>query len=386
MRMRVECRPSAVPDCTMLPNPSPTARYFAVGPSAGWSVRMTSESPVQVPEWLLTMPKVELHVHLEGTISPDTLWKLSRKHGVDLGVRSLDEAARLYEFSDFTHFIDVFTKCSDVLRAAEDLGTAVEAYGVELARQNVRYAEIHFNPEPHQRRRGIAMSDALLAMNAARNRIQSRFGIEMRWIADGVRNAGSGPVSVDRTVGWMIEAGSESGIVALGLGGNEIGHPPRDFEVAFARARDAGFHVVAHAGEATGPETIREAIDVLGAERIGHGLAAAGDPALLAYLAQYRIPLEISPTSNLRTRVVSSMDEHPLRLFVEAGIRVSINSDDPPMFGTDLVNEYALAAHALGLDRQGVAQMVLSAIDQSFADTATKARLRRELLAHTPFD
>lgn len=345
---------------------------------------MTSDPPVQVPEWLQTMPKVELHVHLEGAVSPDTLWTLSRKHGVDLGVRNLEEVARLYEFSDFAHFIDVFTMCSDVLRTADDLGMVVGAYGMELARQNVRYAEIHFNPEPHWRRRGITMSDALLAMNAARDLMQSRFGIEMRWIADGVRDAGSGPVSVDRTVDWMIEAGSGSRIVALGLGGNEIGHPPRDFAAAFGRARDAGFHVVAHAGEATGPETIWEAVNLLGAERIGHGLAAAGDPAVLAYLAEQRIPLEISPTSNLRTRVVSSMEEHPLRMFVEAGVRVSINSDDPPMFGTDLVSEYALAANALDLDREGVARMVLDAIDQSFAGTETKVRLCRELLAHTP--
>jgi len=344
---------------------------------------MTSEPPVQIPEWLLTMPKVELHVHLEGTVSPDTLWRLSRRHGVDLGVSNVEDVARLYEYSDFTHFIDIFTMCSDVLRTAADLGMVVEAYGMELARQNARYAEIHFNPEPHRRRRGIAMSDALTAMNDAADRIQSRFGIQMRWIADGVRDAGSGPVSVDRTVDWMIEAGSGSRIVALGLGGNEIGHPPRDFAAAFGRARDAGFHVVAHAGEATGPETIREAIDVLGAERIGHGLAAAGVPALLAYLAEYGIPLEISPTSNLRTRVVSAMADHPLRTFVQAEVPVSINSDDPPMFGTDLVSEYALAANTLDLDQEGVARLVLSAIDQSFADSETKARLRGELLAHT---
>ncbi len=345
---------------------------------------MTSEPLVQVSEWLLTMPKVELHVHLEGTVSPDTLWTLSRKHGVDLGVSNVEEVARLYEFSDFPHFIGIFTMCSDVLRTADDLGMAVGAYGMELARQNVRYAEIHFNPEPHQRRRGIAMSDALTAMNVARDRVQSMFGIDLCWIADGVRDADSGAVSVDRTVDWMIEVGPGSGIVALGLGGNEIGHPPRHFAAAFARARDAGFHVVAHAGEATGPETIREAIDVLGAERIGHGLAAARDPALLAYLAEHGIPLEISPTSNLRTRVVSSMADHPLRTFVEAGVPVSINSDDPPMFGTDLVSEYALVANTLNLDRLDVARMVLDAMDQSFADTETKSRLRRELLAHTP--
>lgn len=337
-----------------------------------------------IPDWLQTMPKVELHVHLEGTVSPRTLWERSRQHGIDLGVRNWHDVARLYEFIDFTHFIEIFTMCSDTLREPEDLGMVVEAYGIELARQNVRYAEIHFNPEPHWRRRGIAMPDALAAMNAARQRIVDRHGVEMRWIADGVRDAASGPRSVDLTVDWMIEAGPDSGLVALGLGGNEIDHPPRDFAAAFARARNGGFHVVAHAGEATGPETIWETIDLLGAERIGHGLSAARDSRLMTFLADNAIPLELSPTSNLRTRVVTSMAEHPLRRFVDAGVPVSINSDDPPMFVTDLTTEYALAADALGLDRHGMARMVLAAIDQSFAEPEIKARLRQELLAHTP--
>ncbi len=330
------------------------------------------------------MPKVELHVHLEGTVSPHTLWKLSRKHGIDLGIRQPQDFDRLYEFSDFPHFIDVFTMCSDVLRTAEDLGMVVEAYGLELDRQHVRYAEIHFNPEPHWRRRGIAMGDALTAMNAARKRALVRSGLEMRWISDGVRDADSGPVSVDRTVDWMIEAGAQSGIVALGLGGNEIDHPPGLFSAAFARARDAGFHVVAHAGEATGPESIWEALDLLGAERIGHGLSAARDPELLAHLATNGIPLEISPTSNLRTGLIASMAKHPLRMFVGVGVPVSINTDDPPTFGTDLTTEFASAVDMLNLDRQGTARLVLDSIDHSFADAETKARLRQEVLAHTP--
>ncbi len=257
------------------------------------------------------MPTVELHVHLEGTFSPPTLWTLSRKHEIDLGIHRLQDVDRLYDFSDLAHFIQIFTRCSDVLREPEDLGMAVESYGVELARQQVRYAEIHFNPEPHWRRRGIAMPDALTAMNAARKRVLDRTGVEIRWIADGVRDAASGPVSMDLSVDWMIEAGPDSGIVALGLGGEEAGHPPGDFAAAFQRARAAGFHVVAHADETTGPDTIREAIDLLGAERIGHGLSATRDARLLAFLAETAIPLELSLTSNLRTRVVGSMADHP---------------------------------------------------------------------------
>lgn len=347
---------------------------------------MTDQARPHTPDWLTTMPKVELHVHLEGTMSPATVWELAQRNGIELGARGEGEVASFFEFTDFGHFIDVFTLCSNCLRSASDLGLLVEAYGEELARQHVRYAEVHFNPEPHRRRRNIAMPDALTAMNRAHELVRARHGIELRWIADGVRDADAGPISVERTVDWMIEAGHGSGIVALGLGGNEIGHPPERFARAFARARDAGFHVIAHAGEVTGPETIWAAIDVLGAERVGHGLSATQDQNLLAALADRQIPLEISPTSNLRTRVVASIEEHPLPTFVKAGVPVSINSDDPPIFGTDLVTEYALACRALDLDRPGMARLVLAAIDQSFADDFTNDRLRREVLAHTPLD
>lgn len=161
---------------------------------------MIGQQLLDVPEWLRTMPKVELHVHLEGTLRPETIWTLSRKHGIALGVRHRADVARLYEYRDFVHFTDTFTWLSDTLRRPEDLGMAVEAYGAELARQHVRYAELHFNPEPHFHKRGIAMTDALAAMNAARERVRVRHGIELRWIADGIRDADSGPVSVDRTV------------------------------------------------------------------------------------------------------------------------------------------------------------------------------------------
>jgi adenosine deaminase len=330
------------------------------------------------------MPKVELHVHLEGTIGPGTLWKLAQNHGIDLGIATEADLPSLYDYDDFPGFIDVFTRCSDCLRDAADLGMLVDAYGDELARQHVRYAEIHYIPEPHLRRKNIPLHDGLDAMNQARRRVLDRHGIELRWIADGVRDAANGPQSVDITVDWIIEAGEDSGIVALGLGGNEIGHPARDYRQAFERAHKLGINVVAHAGEAVGPESIWETLDQLLPARIGHGIAAGNDPALMEHLAATGIPLEICPTSNLRTGVVSSYDSLPLRRFHDAGVAFSINSDDPPMFGTDLLTEYAIAMELLNLDRQGVANLVASAIDQSFAPAEVKSRLHEELRAHTP--
>ncbi|MBA3276346.1 MAG: hypothetical protein H0T72_11170, partial [Chloroflexia bacterium] len=196
---------------------------------------MSTTERFSVPDWLASMPKVELHVHLEGTLSPSTLWTLSRQYGVDLGIEDEQFGASLFKYGDLTEFIETFTKCSDCLRTSADLGGTVDAYVLDLSQQNVRYAELHFNPEPHFRRRGIAMEDAQDHMNAARERARQRNGIELRWIADGVRDAASGPVSVERTVDWIIEAGHESGIVALGLGGNELGNPPGAFAAPFER-------------------------------------------------------------------------------------------------------------------------------------------------------
>jgi len=170
--------------------------------------------------------------------------------------------------------------------------------------------------------------------------------------------------------------------VGFGLGGPEIGVPRPQFAPHFAAARAAGLRSVPHAGETTGPETIWDSLRELGAERIGHGTSAAQDPALLQHLAEHRIPLEVCPTSNLRTRAVASLDEHPLRRFVEAGVPVSINSDDPPMFGTTLSREYAVAAQLLDLDRAGVTALAAAAVDHSFAPEDLKAGLRAEIAAY----
>ena len=336
-----------------------------------------------IPDWLLTMPKVELHVHLEGTIAPATLVELDALHGYQAGLTTPEVATSWYHYEDFPGFIDAFTRISDQILTAEDLGLVVEQYGADLARQQVRYAELHYNAEPHLRRKGIPLQDGLAEMNAARSRVLANHGVELRWIVDGVRDANIGPRSVDVAIDWIVEAGPDSGIVALGLGGNEITQPARKFEASFTRAHRLGINVVAHAGEAVGPESIRETIEYLHPARIGHGITAARDPELMDQLARTGTPLEISPTSNLRTGVARSLDDIPLRKFRDRGVRFSINSDDPPMFGTDLVSEYALAVEVLHLDRVGTALLVADAIEQSFAPPSVKMRILAELLAHT---
>lgn len=172
------------------------------------------------------------------------------------------------------------------------------------------------------------------------------------------------------------------GLVSFGLGGPEIGVPRPQFKPYFDRARAAGLHSVPHAGESTGPETVWDAIRELGAERIGHGTQSFKDPALIDYLGEHRIPLEVCPTSNLATRVVERIDEHPIKRFVDAGLLVTVNSDDPPMFGTDLNTEYAVAARLLGLDEAGVAGLARNAVEASFLDPVGKARLNGEIDAY----
>ena len=330
------------------------------------------------------MPKLELHVHLEGTMTPEYLLHLVDRHDLDIGVNGINDARSMFAYRDFTHFIETFTTCSDCLRTADDLAGLVAAYGADLARQHVRYAEIHFNPEPHFRRKGIPFPDQLAAINDARMGVLRDHGVEMRWVVDGVRDAAIGPRAAAMAVDWMIEVGLDAGIVALGLGGNEIGNPPDRFATTFRRAREAGFHLVAHAGEALGPESIRDTLDLLDVERIGHGIAAASDPDLMARLAATGIPLEVSPTSNVCTGVVASIDAHPLPVLRDHGVRISINSDDPSMFGTTVLEEYAHAARLLDLDQGGMAALVDDTIDQSFAPQAVNDRLRRELREHTP--
>jgi adenosine deaminase len=198
----------------------------------------------------------------------------------------------------------------------------------------------------------------------------------MRWIADGVRDSETSPYSVTQTVDWITPLSAQDGVVALGLGGNEVGHPPAPFAADFARARAAGLRTVAHAGETTGHTTVCDSLDLLGAERIGHGVRAAENADLVARLARDRIPLELCPTSNVCTGVVPSFAAHPFRAFDEAGVLVTVNSDDPPLFGTTLTDEFLVLARHWGYDVGGVQRIALNAVDAAFLPETERAAMR----------
>jgi len=291
-----------------------------------------------------------------------------------------DGLREFFRFRDFPHFIEVYIAVCSCLRTPEDFATIVLELGEDAAAQNIRYLEIHFNPETNVRKRGLDFHQMLAGMNQGRAEARERWGVEMRWIADGVRDSETSPYSVTQTVDWIAPLPPDDGVVALGLGGNEVGYPPAPFAADFQRARAAGLHTVAHAGETTGPTTICDSLDFLRVERIGHGVRAAESAELVNRLARDRIPLELCPTSNLCTGVVATFADHPFRMFDEAGVLVTVNSDDPSLFGTTLTDEFLVLARQWGYDADGLQRIALNAVDAAFLSDAEKARMRSEFV------
>ncbi|WP_286689237.1 MULTISPECIES: adenosine deaminase [unclassified Aeromicrobium] len=326
--------------------------------------------------FLQGLPKAELHVHHVGSASVEAVAELAARHEGSTPVPTNPTAlADYFRFTDFAHFVEVYLSVVDLLRTPDDIWTLTHQVGTDLAAQNVRYAELTLTPYTSIVR-GIPVEAYLEAVEDARRRVEADTGLVLRWIFDipGESGLEAADVTLDVALNHAPDA-----LVGFGLGGPEIGVPRPQFAEHFAAARAAGLHSVPHAGESTGPQTIRDAIEHLGAERIGHGIAAAQDPALMALLAERGIVLEVCPTSNVCTRSTPSLDEHPLPTLVAAGVPVTINSDDPPMFGTTLTREYAVAADLLSLDRPGVVDLARAAVDASFAPDAVKTSIRAEL-------
>nr|WP_308699223.1 adenosine deaminase [Streptomyces clavuligerus] len=287
--------------------------------------------------------------------------------------------ADYFTFTDFAHFIKVFLSVMDLIRTPEDVRLLTFEVARDMARQNIRYAELTVTPFSSTRR-GIDERAFMDAIEDARKAAEAELGVVLRWCFDIPGEAGL--ESAEETTRLALDLRPE-GLVSFGLGGPEIGVPRPQFKPYFDRAIAAGLHSVPHAGETTGPQTIWDALTELRAERIGHGTSATQDPALLAHLAERRIPLEVCPTSNIATRAVTDLDRHPIKEMVAAGVLVTINSDDPPMFGTDLNTEYGVAARLLDLDERGIADLAKNAVDVSFLDPAGKARINAEIDAYT---
>ncbi|WP_255955764.1 adenosine deaminase [Streptomyces odontomachi] len=344
--------------------------------------RSPGEDPLtDLHAFIAGLPKAELHVHHVGSASPRIVATLAARHP-DTKVPTDPEAlADYFTFTDFAHFIEVYLSVVDLIRTPEDVRLLTFEAARDLARQNVRYAELTITPFSSTHR-GIDERAFLAAIEDARKAAESEFGTVLRWCFDVPGEAGL--AAAEETLRLAVTDGLRpEGLVSFGLGGPEIGVPRPQFKPFFDQAIAAGLHSVPHAGETTGPQTIWDALRELRAERIGHGTSATQDPALLAHLAEHRIPLEVCPTSNIATRAVPDLDEHPIKEMVAAGVLVTVNSDDPPMFGTDLNTEYAIAARLLDLDAPGVAALARNAVEASFLDPAGKARIAAEIETYT---
>ena len=305
------------------------------------------------------MPKVELHVHLEGSVRPETLLKLARRHGVSLPADTVEGIREWYTFVDFDHFITIYRAISECIRTQDDLELITREFLIGQAAQNIRYSEVTFTPYTHFEQKGIPISAQLAAINRARRWGEAELGVRMGLVLDISRNvsAEEGLVTAD----WVIEHYGD-GVLALGLGGPEVGHPPEKFTAAFERVRQAGIPAVPHAGETEGPASIWGALRALHAVRIGHGVRCLEDPALVAYLRERQIPLEVCPTSNVCLGVTPSLAQHPLPRLLAEGLYVTLNSDDPPMFNTTLTQEYQHAAQVFGLDRAALEGLALNGV------------------------
>ncbi|WP_228976789.1 adenosine deaminase [Streptomyces sp. DH12] len=325
------------------------------------------------------LPKAELHVHHVGSASPRIVSELAARHPDSKVPTDPGALVDYFTFTDFAHFIEVYLSVVDLVRTPEDVRLLTYEVARDMARQNIRYAELTVTPYSSTRR-GIDAEAFMEAIEDARTAAEAELGVVLRWCFDIPGEAGL--EAAEETARLAVDLRPE-GLVSFGLGGPEIGVPRPQFKPYFDRAIAAGLHSVPHAGETTGPETVWDALTDLRAERIGHGTSAVRDPRLLAHLAEHRVALEVCPTSNIATRAVTDLDRHPIREMVEAGVLVTVNSDDPPMFGTDLNGEYAIAARLLDLDERGVAALARNAVEASFLDPAGKERLGREIDTYT---
>ena len=311
------------------------------------------------------VPKIELHVHLEGSIRPATLLEIARRNGESLPGDSVEELEKLYEFTDFAHFIDVWILTTNCLRTGDDFRRTVVDYAAEAASFGAVYLEGIFSPGERVMR-GVGWDDIFGGYCDGAVEAYERYGVTVRFTPDMYR--GMDP-EVAEEVARVSVRYADRGVVGLGLGGLEA-KPLAPYLRAFEIARDGGLALVPHAGEAAGPDSVREVVELQPA-RIRHGVRAVEDRGLLAEIVARNIVLDVCPTSNLRTGVVASLDEHPLPILREAGALCTINTDDPAMFGTDLGREYEVAAR-LGVDP---AEAFAAGVAGALCDDETRIRI-----------
>jgi len=330
-----------------------------------------------VEEFIRRMPKVELHVHLEGSIRPDTLLLLAERNNVSLPVNSLDEIRDWYHFSDFDHFLEVYFAICSCIRTPGDFFFITAEFLKGQAEQNIKYSEVIFTPFTHLEH--MAFDEQLAAINHARQAAEARLGVRIGLVPDISRHMR--PVEESFQIANWAADNMHNGIIGLGLGGPEVGNPPELFREVFERIEPAGLPSLPHAGETEGPKSIWGALNDLSAVRIGHGVRCLEDPELVEYLREMQIPLDVCPTSNVCLGVVPRLAEHPLPQLLDEGLLITINSDDPPMFDTTLTDEYLQILEAFNFDLPRIKQLVLNGIRASLLPVDAQRSLEIEFIS-----
>lgn len=325
-------------------------------------------------ELILALPKAELHLHIEGTLEPQMVFDLARKHGVKLPYASVEALQNAYKFTDLQSFLDIYYAGADVLRDAEDFHAMTWAYLTRVHAQGVVHVEIFFDPQTHTMR-GIPFATVMKGINAALEEGERKLGVTYRLIMCFLRHLSA----ADAMSTLEAALPYKSAITAVGLDSGERGNPPSKFQEVFARARREGWLTVAHAGEEGPPEYIHEALDLLKVSRIDHGVRCEEDPRLMERLAAEKMPLTVCPLSNVMLCVFDKMPSHNLKRLLERGICVTVNSDDPAYFGGYLAENYLAAYRALGLSAEEIAQLARNSINASFLPAIEKSAWIRRI-------
>jgi adenine deaminase len=318
-------------------------------------------------EFIVGIPKAELHIHIEGALEPEMAFALAKRHGAQLSHKSVAELREAYRFANLQEFLDIYYAGADVLRGEEDFRALTRAYLERARADGVTHAEIFFDPQTHTAR-GVPFATVIRGIAAGLAEGERELRISSRLILCFLRH-----LSEDDAMRTLDEALAFKHLFSgVGLDSSERGHPPSKFTRVFLKARIHGLHAVAHAGEEGPAEYITQALDELGAERIDHGVRCEGDSALCERLAREAIPLTVCPLSNVKLKVFPRMEDHNLKRLLDQGLRVTVNSDDPAYFGGYIAANYRAAQRALGLDRADIARLARNSFEASFLPAAEK--------------
>lgn len=320
------------------------------------------------------IPKAELHIHIEGSLEPELIFALAQRNGVQLAYPGVEALRAAYAFTDLQSFLDIYYAGASVLLTEQDFHDMAWAYFQRAKADNVIHAELFFDPQTHTAR-GVDTGVVIRGLASARERAQSELGISSALILCFLRHLS------EEDAFATLEAALpyREHFIGVGLDSSEVGHPPEKFERVFARCQELGLHVVAHAGEEGPPEYMWQAIDLLKVQRIDHGVAALQDPLLMAELAHTRLPLTVCPLSNLKLCVVDDLRDHPLKKMLDAGLCVTINSDDPAYFGGYMNENWAQTVQALQMDRDDVVAIARNSFEASFISDQRRAECLAEL-------